>query len=326
MLSRGLFAILLAFVLVGCGGAHLDSKVARRLDVAKASKTPSYWLGPRYDGLKLVYVESGDEAFFTSSLYYSDCSWFDMNTLSPRCHRTIEVDNDVPTRGEISTMGRCIFATSVQGVTVATFPVNPEALRVFARGATILVSARTRSESLKAIAALKPLNGHPLVHRDVSAALGTCQAPPSPPHVRLSAKQRYEQRMKGAFLIESIAQINLSAVSPTAAKPKLVLDDFLSALETEPALLRNEADRIEGIKPPAAVAAQHARLIAELRSYADVTDGVLSDARRDGLDEHAWDTDRGALEPRISAAESAIIRTIEGFRARGYSVFVKPSD
>jgi len=273
-----------------------------------------------------VYVESGSDAFFKSSLYYADCSWFDVRSLSPHCHRIVEVDNDVPAEGEISTMGRCIFSTIVHGVTVATFPVNPGDLRVFARSATILVSARSRSESLKAIAALHPLNGHPLVHRDVSAALGSCKPPPPKPAVHLSAKQRYEQRMKHSFFIESIAGINLNAVDPAAARPKLILEEFLSNAETEPALLRNEADRIEKIQPPAPVAAQQARLVTELRAYAAVLDDTLAEARRDGLDEQAWTADRRALQPRLAAAASPITRTVEEFRARGYSIFVKPSD
>ena len=122
MLWRGIVVGLLALVLVGCSGTHLDANVAKRLAVAKAAKNPEYWLGARYDGLNLIHVESGSEAFFSSSLYYADCTWFETNTLSPRCHRLIEVDNDLPAPGEISTMGRCIFSTTVHGVTVATFP------------------------------------------------------------------------------------------------------------------------------------------------------------------------------------------------------------
>jgi hypothetical protein len=323
----GLLAILFAVALAGCGGgARLDAKVAKRLAVAKATEAPAYWLGPRYDGLDLVYVESGSDALFRSSLYYADCSEFELNSLSPRCHRTIEIDNDVPAPGEISTMGRCIFSTSVHGVTVATFPVNPLDLRVFARGATILVGSRSRADALKAVAALKPLNGHPLAERDVSAVLGTCKAPAPKPRVHLSAKERYERQMKQAFLIESIVEINLNAVDPAAAKPKAVLDDFLSSLETEPALLRNEAYRIERIRPQAAVAGLHARLLEELRAYATVLDRVLADARRDGLDAAAWAADRRELQPQIDAAVSATTRTVQAFRARGYSVFVKPSD
>ena len=68
MLRRSLFSILLVFAVVGFGGARLDAKVARRLAVAKASNDPAYWLGPRYHGLKLVYVESGSDALFKSSL------------------------------------------------------------------------------------------------------------------------------------------------------------------------------------------------------------------------------------------------------------------
>ena len=327
MPRRGLWSLLLVFViLAGCGGTHLDPKVAKRLAVAKASKDPAYWLGPRYDGLKLVYVESGDEAFFTSSLYYADCSWFDLESLSRRCHRVVEVDNDVPAQGEISTMGRCIFATSIHGVTVATFPVNPGDLRVFARDATILVSARSRSESLHAIAALAPLNGHPLVHRDVSSALGTCKAPRPKPPLHLSAKQRYERRMKHAFFVESVHAIGLDAVDPVAAKPKVILDEFLNEAEVEPALLRNEADRIEKIRPPVAVAAQHARLVAQLRDYAGVVDEVLGAAKRDGLDEQAWDSDRRVLQPKVASATAAIDGTIQSFKARGYSIFTPPTD
>lgn len=326
MLWRSLGSILLVFTIAGCGGTHLDAKVAKRLVVAKASRYPAYWLGPRYDGLKLVYVESGSDAFFKSSLYYADCSWFDLNSLSLRCHRIVEVDNDVPAQGEISSMGRCIFSSSVRGVTVATFPVNPSDLRVFARGATILVSARQRSESLRAIAALRPLNGHPLEHRDVAVALGTCEPPPRKRPLRLSEKQRYEQRMKRSFLIESVAGVNLNAVDPVAARPKVILDEFLSAAEVEPALLRNETYRIEKIQPPGAVAAEQARLVVELRAYAAVLDDVLADARRDGLDARSWATDRRVLQPQLAAAISAITQSIQAFRASGYSILAKASD
>ena len=326
MLWRSLGSVLLVFTLAGCGAAHLDAKVARQLAVAKASRDPAYWLGARYDGLNLVYVESGSNAFFKSSLYYADCSWFAMNSLSPRCHRVVEVDNDVPAEGEISSMGRCIFSTSVRGVTVATFPVNPGDLRVFARGATILVSSRNRSESLRAIAALSPLNGYPLKHRDIAAALGTCKRPQTKRPVLLSAKQQYERRMKGSFLIESVAGINLNAVDPVAAKPKAILDEFLSSAEVEPALLRNEADRIEKIQPPEVVGAQQGRLVAELRRYAALLDDVVADARRDGLDERRWAADRRVLQPQLSAAVSAITQTVHAFQGSGYSIFVKPSD
>lgn len=312
-------SVLLVLTLAGCGGVNLDPTVARPLAVAKASRDPTYWLGPRYDGLSLVHVESGRDALFTSSLDYADCSWFDMQSASPRCHRVVEVANDLPAQGEISSMGRCLFSTSVHGVTVATFPVNPGDLRVFARGATIHVSSRSRSQSLQAIAALKPLNGRPLAHRDVSAALGTCEPPPKP-STQLSAKQRYERRMKGSFPIELTGGINLNAVDPVAAKPKLVLEEFLSGTQVVPALLRNEADRIERIHPPAAVAAQHARLVTELRAYAALLDNVRADARRDGLDERAWTADRRVLQPRLAAATSAFTRTIEAFRARGYPI------
>jgi hypothetical protein len=326
MLRRSVASIVLVLVLAGCGGAHLDAKIASRLAVAKASADPTYWLGPRYDGLNLVNVESGSEAFFNSSLYYADCSWFDVQSLSPRCHRLVEVDNDVPAPGEISTMGRCIFSTSVHGVTVATFPVNAGDLRVFARGATILVSGRSRTESLKAIAALKPLNGRPLEHRDVSGALGMCRRPPPKPPVHLSAKQRYEQRMQRSFLIESTAGLDLDAVDPVAPTSKAALDEFVSNAEIEPALLRNEADRIRHIHPPAAVAAQHARLVAELRAYADVLDDVLDDVRRGGLDRTTWEQDRRTLQPRLTAAVASIAGTVKAFEARSYSIFVKPSD
>jgi hypothetical protein len=312
--------------LAGCGGTHLDPQVAKRLAVAKASKAPAYWLGPRFDGLDLVYVESGSESFFKSSFYYADWSAFDLDTLSLHCHRLVEVDNDVPAQGEISTMGRCIFSTSIHGVTVATFPVNPGDLRVFARGATILVGARSRSESLKAISALKPLNGHPLAYRDVSAALGACKPPPPKPPVHLSAKQRYEQRMKNSFAIESIGGINLNGVDPVAAKPKAALGRFLADMHVESAILRNEAARIERIQPPAPVAALHARLIEELRASAAILDNVRATASRDGLDEHAWTADRRTLEPQLATAESSLTRTVDAFRARGYSVFKKPAD
>ena len=172
---------------------------------------------------------------------------------------------------------------------------------------------------------MKPLNGRPLVHRDVSAALGECKEPPPKPPTHLSAKQQYEQRMKHSFPIESISGINLNGVAPRAAKPKLLLDEFLADSETFPALLRNVADRIDEIRAPAGVAAQQDRLVAELRSYGDLLDTVRADARRDGLDEQAWAADRRVLGPRLAAATAALTRTVGGFQKRGYSIYVKPS-
>lgn len=320
-------SLLLASVLTACGGgAHLDPKVERAVDVAKASKHPAYWLGPRYDGLKLVYAEAGRDAFFDSSFYYSDCSFIDMSSRSPNCHRVIEVDNEVPASGEISSMGRCIFATTIRGLTVATFPVNSEDLRVFSRGATVLVGARKRADSLGAIAHLKPLNGRPLRHRDVSAALGTCKAPAPKPPVHLTAKQRYEQRMKHSFFLESISGVNLGAVDPTAAKPRALVADFMTGTENLAPLLRNEADRIEKVTPPAAVATLQRRLADELRAYAHVVDDVRARAKEDGLDRRKWRAEQAGLQHRIDAAVTRLGSTVQAFRRRGYSIYVRPTD
>lgn len=318
-------SLLLACSLAACGSSHLDPQVAKRLAVARAAKAPSYWLGTRYDGLKLVHVESGRDAFFVSELYYADCSWFDINTFDPSCHRQIEIDNDFSAPGEISTMGRCIFSTTIHGVTVATFPVNPGDLRIFTRGATPMVASDTRATSLRAIAALRPLNGHPLRHRDVSAALGTCKAPTPKPAAPLTARQRYDRKMKLAFYFAGTG-VNLNAVDPEAAKPKIVLDQFLADSATEPALLRNVADRIEKITPPADVVGPHARIVADLRASADLADDIREQAKRDGLDRKKWDTDRRELQPRLDAAVAEAKRTLAAFRARGYSTYVKPSD
>jgi len=39
---RSIISSLLVLTLVGCGGAHLDAKVAKRLAVAKGSRDPAY--------------------------------------------------------------------------------------------------------------------------------------------------------------------------------------------------------------------------------------------------------------------------------------------
>jgi hypothetical protein len=321
-------SLLLAASLAGCGGAHvhLDAQVAKRLAVAKEAKTPSYWLGTSYDGLRLVHVESGSDAFFVSSLWYADCSWFDMNTLSLRCNRTIELDNDSPAEGEISSMGRCVFTTEIHGVTVATFPVNPTDIRVFSRGATVMVAAQNRAASLRAIAALRPLNGRPLRHRDVSAVLGTCRARPRANGPRLTAAQRYDRRMKLAFWAARI-HLDIRYLSPaTAAKPKLVLAAFLGNTAQTPALLRNVADRVDKIAAPQDAAGVQAQLTADLRRSADTVDEVRAEAKADGLDERAWRADERELQPRLTADAAAVQQTLAAFRARGYSTYVKPSD
>ncbi|HEY6962572.1 MAG TPA: hypothetical protein VI408_11840 [Gaiellaceae bacterium] len=319
-------SLLLACSLSACGGSRLDAHTAERLAVARAARTPSYWLGTKYDGLKLVHVDSGADAFFASELYYADCSWLDVNSLSPKCHRVIEVDNDASAPGEISTMGRCIFSTRINGVTVATFPVNPGDLRVFAQSATPMVSSEKRAWSLEAIAALKPLNGHPLAHRDVSTALGTCKAPPPKPPVHLTARQRYARRMKLAFAVAQSGGINLNAVDPTAARPKAVLEEFLAGSANVAPLLRNVADRTAKIAPPPDAAAPEAQLVTAMRHSADVVDEVRSDAKRDGLDERAWSADRRDLRPKLGAAAAQVQRALRAYRAHGYSTYVKPSD
>jgi hypothetical protein len=300
--------------------------VAKRLAVAKKAKTPSYWLGTRYDGLRLVHVDSGSDAFFVSSLWYADCSWFDINTLSLKCGRTVEIDNDFSAPGEISTMGRCIFATTIRGVTVATFPVNPADLRVFARAATVMVAAQSRAASLRAIAALRPLNGHPLRHRDVSAALGTCRTRPRARSPHLSARQRYDRRMKLAFWAAQ-SGLDLRSVDPArAAKPKVVLAAFLTETAEQPALLRNVADRVDKIAAPPDAAGLQTQLTANMRRTADTIDEARAEAKADALDERVWAADKRKLQSQLATEAAAVQHTLAAFRARGYSTYVKPSD
>jgi hypothetical protein len=326
-IASSLLAASAAALLAGCGGSpQLSPQLRRQVDALRTGKPPAYWLGERHGALRLVHVETG--GIFTSSLYYADCSWVDLNALGPRCHRVVEVDNDRSVRGEITTQGRCTFRSTVNGATVASFPVNPDVLRVFLRGATIYVGAQRLSDRLDAAAALRPLNrprSKQLPHRDVDALLGTCRAPKPKPPVHLTAKQQYEQAMKGSFLIDSLG-FGLNGVDPAAAKPKVLLDEFLSDTESFPPLLRNEAARIDAIRPPAGLQKLQDALAAGLRDEAATVDDARVAAKRDGLDAQAWEADREKLEPELRDEENRLLRTVRAFRARGYSIYVKPSD
>src|SRR5205823_5288958 len=151
------------------------------------------------------------------------------------------------------------FKGVVRGATVASFPVNPHTLRVFMADATVYVSADTLRDRLAAVRALRALNRPVGEHdrfrpRNLLALLGRCRAAkPAKPRPPLTANERYEARMKRSFLIESLGLAGI-VVPPTAANPGALAHEFLVDSANIPPLARNEADRIDAIDPPDAVA------------------------------------------------------------------------
>jgi hypothetical protein len=252
--------------LAACGGSHATDvtpgvqKSLVRLEHRKAA--PLYYLGQTWDGLQLVLADDGFPGMV--SFGYADCSAIEADTLSPKCHRMVSVDNGAPAAGEISTQGRCFFSRTMRGATAAFFPVNPQTFRVFTRGDTLYVSSVSRKDTFAAVRALRGLNNKvraadPLPSRDVSSLLGRCHARVVPQ--TFTSKERYQQQMKSSFFIGTVVPVTLGPLSPNAAA-------FLNNMRTYPLLLRNEAVRIDNVQPPHGVASLQAELSTELRAYA----------------------------------------------------------
>lgn len=135
---------------------------------------PLVYLGTHFRGLTLVGL---DLATGVPDAIYADCRLIDVQTFAPNCHRSVEIENEVPAAGEISTQGRCTFSATIRRATVAFFPVNSRTLRVFLRGTTVYISSASRPTILAAARRLRSFDGRigpssALPARDVHRALG----------------------------------------------------------------------------------------------------------------------------------------------------------
>jgi hypothetical protein len=287
---------------------------------------PIYYLGTTYRGMSLAYAEDDEPAGFV----YADCSELDLETYSLDCHHFLVVEDWPPIPGEISTQGRCTFATTIRSATAAVFPGSPHALHVFTRGTTIWIGAESRRAALAAARSLRGLNvkvaaGQRFPHRDVHAALGRCRPPrPAPPP---TPKQRYERRMRNSWTIQSASTISLDGLDPHAADPDAAAKELLDDVGTFPLLLRNEATRIELIAPPAAVSDLQAQLVAELRAYADDVDALLELVRQGAWrDAQAFQPQRDAFEAGSKQHSQQLLALVRAFKAKGYTIVDPPGD
>jgi hypothetical protein len=287
---------------------------------------PIYYLGTQYHGMSLAYAEDDVPAGFV----YADCSKLDLETYGLDCHHVLTVMNWPPIPGEISTQGRCTFATTIRGATAAFFPVNPHTLRVFTRGTTIWIGSDSRAAALAAARALRGLNvelapGQRFPHRDVHAALGRCRPPkPAPPP---TPKQRYERRMRSSWTIQSASTISLAGLDPHNPDADAVAAEFLDEVGTFPLLLRNEATRIELIPPPDPVRDLQTKLVVELRAYADDVDAMLELVRQGAWrDAQAFQPQRDAFESGSKQHSQRLLAIVRAFKALGYTIVYPPGD
>ena len=253
-MRRQLVAIVAVLLVAPAAAAtppHLTPSVVRTVERLKASHgTPLYYLGLGYRGMTLVRAETvGPPTDFD----YADCTADELSVSALACRHVLYLEEWPPTPGEISTQGRCTFATTVRGVTAALFPVNPTTLRVFTRATTIEITGSTRASELAAVRAFRALNvalapGAPFPARDVNRLLGRCRTPRAQPPP--TARQAYARRMQRAFTIESASPLDLSTVSARVADPRAVVREFLGNTRTFPLLLRTEAQRLSAIRPP----------------------------------------------------------------------------
>lgn len=304
----------------------VSAKTLRALEGARRrpGQPPLYYLGLSFDGLPLIYAENVDS---TATFTYADCSVREINTFDPSCRRVITIDLARPAPGEITTQGRCTYSSLVRGATTALFPVNPQSLRIFTRGSTIYVSSRSLRDDLAAAQALRGLNvslvpSQPLPARDVRAQLGHCRpAKKQPP---LTAKQRYEQKMQQSWTLASASTVNLPDIAYADDRS---MRAFLASVDAFPPLLRNEAIRVSGVRPPTKVADLQAKLVTELRAYADDVD-LLLEFMRSGAwrDKSTYASKRKELEARFERHSKTIVAIDASFRKRGYIVARKLED
>jgi hypothetical protein len=294
--------------------------------LSRTKQPPLYYLGRYYKGLPLVGVDKSDPEV---NLIYADCTMRELNTLDPRCRRRISVELWPPVPGEISTQGRCTFSGLVRNATAARFPSSPQTLRVFAKETTVDISAKSLYESLAAARALQGLNvrltpSEPLPSRDVSRQLGRCRPPKKQPP--LTAKQRYEKQMLQSWTVESASELSLPDPA-YAADSRAVAQSFVTDVGTFPLLLRNEATRLSGVRAPTAVAGLQARLVSELRAYADDVDLALEIVRNGAWhDKPAYASKSKELEARFRRHSRAIIAIVTSFQTRGYVIALESGD
>ena len=304
----------------------VSTKTLKALErLSRTKQTPLYYLGRHYNGLPLVGVNSSDPV----TLIYADCSALELNTFSPRCRRAVEVELWRPIPGEISTQGRCTFSGRVRNATVALFPSNPQTLRVFARETTVHISAKSLHDSLAAARALQGLNirltpSEPLPSRDVSRQLGRCRPPKKQPP--LTPRQRYERQMQQSWTAASASELSLPGPA-NAADSRAVAQSFVTNVRTFPLLLRNEATRLSGVRAPTAVVGLQAKLVSELRAYADDVDLALEIVRNGAWhDKPVYASKRKELEARFRRHSKAIIAIVTSFQTRGYVIALKSGD
>ncbi|MGD0273700.1 MAG: hypothetical protein ABSB96_08230 [Gaiellaceae bacterium] len=315
------------------GSAHakraISAKTLRALEHARALKQPPlYYLGLRFDGLPLVYVESDS---FLVTLTYADCSVIELNTLDPSCRRAIVIDLEQPAPGEITTQGRCTYSARVRRATVALFPVNPHSLRVFTKKTTVYISSRSLRDDLAAARALQGLNvrlspSESLPARDVQRQLGRCRVPRKRKRPPLTPKQRYQQEMQQSWTLGSAWVLSLPDLGRLADN-RSVEQTFLADAGTFPLLLRNEANRLSGVQPPADVVDLQSKLVAELRAYADDVNAALALVRSGAWhDTSTYRSEQKNLEARFARHSKEILAIVASFQKRGYVIAMKPGD
>jgi hypothetical protein len=136
--------------------------------------------------------------------------------------------------------------------------------------------------------------------------------------------------MQRSWTIESASTLSLpnSAYDLTDQGRK----EFFAEVETFPDLLRNEATRMEEVRPPAAVADLQARLEEELRAYAGDVDRTLKLFTGDRMlelfknDERDYSSKQRALERLLDRDARAIGATVDAFHKQGYVIALKPED
>jgi hypothetical protein len=328
-----LFALLVGFALTVLDRASaapppVPATVrAQLLKLKKEHGPPLYYLGTSYDGLALIRVE--EEGSGPVGFTYADCTADELDSLSLNCHRGLSIDNWPPTPGEISTQGRCIFSTVIRGAMAAVFPITPHALTIFTGGLTIEVSSPSRRRAIAAARALRGLNLNrpavrPFPPRNFTRLLGTCKAPAQKPAPKLTAKQRYELRIKSSWTIQSASAVSLGGLNPQAADPNALAAEFLHDTRTFSALLRNEATRIDMITPPAAVADLQPELTAELRAYATDVDRILALVQTGAWrDSTTFAPQRADFGARAQALADHLVAIVEAFQRRGYTIYAK---
>jgi hypothetical protein len=133
--------------------------------------------------------------------------------------------------------------------------------------------------------------------------------------------------MRSSWTIESASTISLAELDPQAPDADAVAAEFLDEVGTFPLLLRNEAERIELIAPPAEVADLQAQLVTELRAYADDVDPMLELVRQGAWrDEQAFQPQRDAFEAASKQHAQQLLAIVRAFKVRGYKVVSPPPE